>query len=275
MKFIQRLGSGCYPVPKKIKIPSDAYYIYHTSNNTIERKRISEEPIINFPAIAGNKYGGVFTDYGGKGNIVSSKSFAESFGNNNTLVDREGTPYVGENPDAETHLFDGNNAITDGTVAYTPEVNTIYYIKENPEWILHHYAHTLFSKTSPYPLANFWLFSGIDSILYSSVTCKFKLSTNEEYEIINGSAKTSVKINNITLKASTVFRSKGCPANTGYLLYFGDILNKLEEGHNYRLYFEAVTPDNITIRSSYTFIYQVDSLTRNGIDIINLLENNS
>lgn len=255
--------------------PFDAYYIYHTSNNTIERKRISEEPSINFPAIGGNKYGGVFTDYGGKGSIVSSESFAESFGSNSILTDSEGIPYVGENPDAETHLFDSNNAITNGTVAYVPEANTIYYIKENPEWIFHHYAQSAFSKTSPYPLNNWWLISGIDSLLYSSIICKFKLSTNEEYEIINGNVYASLKFGNTTLKASTVFRTKGCPTNTGYLLYFGDILNKLEEGHSYRLYFEAVTLDNTTIRSYYTFVYRVNSLNRNGITITNLLENNS
>lgn len=273
MKFIQRLGGPCCPLPSKQG--GEYFYIYHTSNNTIERKRISEYPTINFSAIAGNKYGGVFTDYGGKGSIVSSESFAESFGNNNVFVDSEGTPYVGENPDAETHLFDGNNAITDGTVAYTPEVNTIYYIKETPEWILHHYAQSVFSKTSPYPLTNQWLISGIDSLLYSSVICKFKLSADEEYEIINGSVYKSLKFGNNTLKASTVFRSKGCPTNTGYLLSFGDILDKLEEGHTYKFYFEVVTPDNITIRSYYTFVYNVDTLTRGGIDIISVLENNS
>jgi len=242
-KYKMYVGS----IPMKFQVELECFYIYHTSNNIIEKKYINDYPTIDFPSIAGDKYGGVFTDYGGKGTIATALANGEYSSEVFTNIVDNGTPYNGELTNVSTKIFDATNAITENTTNYTPQVGTIYYLKENPDWMLYPYTHF-------YPGGNnkwTYLFhmTGIDCLNYNSATLYMKEENANEYESINMRVVASLKVGSTTLRCGTVFKSKGCPTNyTGYLCYV-NIADKVEAGKTYLLYSEVITPDGIVLHS--------------------------
>ena len=240
------------------------YYIYHTANNTIERKSIFKNPTVNFPAIAGDKYGGTFTDYGGKGTVATALLNGEDVEFVDDIAQDDGTAYVGEDNTA-TALFDYNNALTEGTTGYAAEVGTIYYVKENPEWTLLPYLY--FYPTRNSKLTGAWLVTAVDSLSYKSVTYYFKELSEQSYTPINLSAVKSANIQGLTLNANRVFKSKGCPANTGYIAHTDNIVNELEENKTYIMYAEAVTMDDVVMHGSVVRKLFVTTLIGQGLSV--------
>lgn len=238
----------------------DCFYIYHTSNNIIEKRYIKDYPTIDFPSIAGNNYGGVYTDYGGKGNIAVALENGQYSSEGVTNIVDDGTPYNGELTSG-TKLFDSVNNITENTTAYTPQAGTIYYLKENPGWILQQYTQ-YYPTGRTAKMTHLFAITGVDSLNYNSVTLYLKEESDTEYEAINMSVVPSMTIASITLNCSTVFKTKGCPTNTGWLCYY-NIFSKVEAGKTYYIYFEFNTPDGIVLHSPYIRKLTVQEVGRN------------
>lgn len=256
--------------------PSGYYYIYRTSSNIIERRDIAQYPTVNFPAIAGNSYGGVFTDYGGKGTVATELANGDPVTFVDDMVQDDGSVYAGELTAAgSTLLFDSNNAITTGTTAYTPTVGTMYFIREIPDWALRNYRHLTYTGSgSNRHVTNVWLLSGTDSLSYSSFSRKFKEETQSEFEQTSYSTARTVTVPRASgsgtqsLNCGTVFKTKGCPTGTGFMAAdTTSILSKLEVGKNYIFYYEVVTPDGIVVHSPVKFKLVVTSLTLKGITV--------
>ena len=264
-KYKMYVGS----TPRKFHIPEpECFYIYHTSNNVIEKRYIKDYPTINFPAIAGNSYGGVFTDYGGKGTVATAIANGDHVTFVDDRVQDDGIGYIGEsNVGGATQMFDYNNAITAGTTAYTPTVGTIYYVKEVPDWILNNYTTFTYNRTSPYPLTSVYTVTGLDSLAYSSIVCYFKEESESTFDTISLTARSSyTPTGSSTITAYTVFKSKGCYINnTGWVCVGSNILDMLEAGKTYNMYFEATTPDGIVIHGPHKRNLSVNNLNRNGL----------
>ena len=251
--------------------PSGYYYIYRTSSNIIERRDIAQYPTVNFPAIAGNSYGGVFTDYGGKGTVATAILNGDPVTFVNDRVWDDGSGYAGElTAEGSTEMFTVADAITTGTTAYTPTVGAMYFIREIPDWILVRNQTTLYNKSTNL-LTYVIVFSGIDSPTdYKSAILYFKEETQESYEAISISYARQLTVSSSVIKASTAFRTKGCPTDVGFLIYKTDLLNKLEEGKNYIMYFEVITFDDVAIHSSLKTKLTVNNLTRTGLSWSNI-----
>lgn len=239
----------------------ECFYIYHTNNNVIEKRYIKDNQTINFSSIAGNNYGGVFTDYGGKGSIAIALENGQYSSEGIINIVDDGTPYNGELNNINTKLFDSTNAITENTTNYTPQVGTIYYLKENPNWVLNPYNQ--FYPTGNNKWTYLFYITGIDGVLYNSPTLYIKEENANEYESINMTSAKSLKIGTATLRCGTVFRTKGCPTTyTGYLCYVS-IADKVEAGKTYLLYSEIITLDGIVLHSPYIRKLTVQEIGKN------------
>lgn len=251
--------------------PSGYYYIYRTSSNIIERRDIAQYPTVNFPAIAGNSYGGVFTDYGGKGTVATALANGDPVTFVDDRVQDDGSGYIGEsNVSGAAKMFNVSDAIITGTTAYTPTVGTIYYVKEVPDWILLRYFTYGYSKTSPKHLTCFYAVTGLDSLAYNSIVCRFKEESQSTFDTINLTAHSSYTPTgtSASINANKVFQSKGLfNTNTGYVCGSADILSRLEVGKTYIAYFEATTPDGIVIHSPIKYELVIDSLNLGGFHI--------
>lgn len=240
--------------------PSGYYYIYRTSSNIIERRDIAQYPTVNFPAIAGNSYGGVFTDYGGKGTVATALANGDPVTFVDDRVQDDGSGYIGEsNVSGAAWMFDVNNAITTGTTAYTPTVGAIYYVKEVPDWILQEYVYFYPAGSTSTPSYVIPITGSDGGFVYA--TMYFKEETQSEFEVISLSFASSLKVGTVTLKSSTVFRTKGCQQD-GWLAYKDNIKDKIEVGKNYIFYFELVTVDGISIHSPVKYKMVVSGTTR-------------
>ncbi len=266
MRFISYINGCCCRTHTDQK--HDYFYIYHSSTNIIERKSISLNPTINFPAIAGNSYGGVFTDYGGKGTVATALANGDPVTFVDDRVQDDGSGYIGEsNVSGAIQMFNISDAITTGTTAYTPTVGTIYYIKEVPDWILNNYINFTFNKTSPYSLTHVYTVTGLDSLAYNSIVCYFKEESQSTFNTISLTVHSSyTPPGGAAITAYSVFRVKGCYTNnTGYLCVGSDILSMLEEGKIYNMYFEATTLDGVVLHGPCKRNLSVNSLNRTGL----------
>ena len=250
--------------------PSGYYYIYRTSSNIIERRDIAQYPKVNFPAIAGNNYGGVFTDYGGKGTIATALANGDPVTFVDDMVQDDGSGYIGElTAEGSTKVFEYSNAITTGTTAYTPTVGTIYFIREIPDWILIPYNQLLMTSDRS-TLRNLLVISGLDSFDYNSIKLHIKKEEQSEFEVFDMipvrtlTVQTYAGGSTITLKSSTVYASFGCPDNIGYLGYY-DIFNLIEANSTYIIYYELITPDGISVVSPWKRKLIITTLTKTGV----------
>lgn len=258
--------------PRRFQLDEpECFYIYHTSSNIIEKRYLADYPTINFPAIAGNSYGGVFTDYGGKGTVATAIANGDPVTFVDDRVQDDGIGYIGEsNVSGATQMFDYNNAITAGTTAYTPIAGTIYYVKEVPDWILLRYFSFAYSRTSPYPMTYYYATTGLDSLAYNSIVCRFKEESQSTFDTINLTAHASYTPTGTSssLDANKVFKSKGLfNTNTGYVCGSDSVLSRFEVGKTYIAYFEATTPDGIVIHSPIKYELVVNNLNRSGIKV--------
>jgi hypothetical protein len=111
------------------------------------------------------------------------------------------------------------------------------------------------------------LHTGIDSLLYNSVTLYFKEESQSEFEKLDAKVAGSLKVGNTTYRAYTLFNIYGCKSGTGWLTYT-DILSKLEIGKNYVFYYESTTIDDNIIHSPYKYKITVNALTTTGVRIV-------
>lgn len=253
----------------------ECFYIYHTSSGVIEKKYIKDYPTIDFTTISnvdGNGYGGVFTDYGGKGSIATTLAGGQYSSEGITNIVDDGTPYIGESNDSESvKMFVADNAITENTTAYIPQVGAIYYLKENPDYVLRRSQIYHYKRTTKV-LSDYYVFSAFDSLLYNSIKLYFKEESLSDFEELNPTVEKTlnykVGTTTTTYDAHKLFRGYGCKIGTGWITYI-DILNKLESGKNYIYYYEATTLDGITIHSPYKVKLTINELTATGTSAVN------
>ena len=166
-------------------------------------------------------------------------------------------------------MFNEDNAITENTTAYTPQADTIYYIKENPDYVLRRSQIYHYNKTTKV-LSTYYMFSAVDSPLYDSIKLYFKEESLSEFEELNPTKSTSLNIKvgttTNTYNAYNLFRTYGCKSGKGWMTYI-NIIDKLEAGKNYIYYYETTTIDGITIHSPYKVKLTINELTATGTSV--------
>lgn len=269
MRFVSYISTRCCKQYKK-----DWFYLYHSSNNQIERLKISEYPTIDFTqhlAVDTNLWGGVFTDYGGKGAVATAIINDDPVTFVKNKVQDDGIIYVGEsNVSGATQLFNSNNQIINNVTSYTPIPGQIYYIKENPSYILNRYFYYT-PKSGTF--TSFYVVTTIDALVYTAVNIFIKEENAQDYTVITPTIASSLSISNATMKAYNVFRTYGVPTSSTAFLCYSEILNRLEAGKSYIFKFNAVGIDGVTIESKNTYKLIIESLDKDGISV-EVLPNN-
>ena len=248
--------------------PGPFFYIYHTSDNEIEKLSMYTHPTIDFTSyskVSSSLWGGVFTDYGGKGTVVEDIINRNTVAFVNNKVQDDGTAYIGEkNTSGAAQLFNTSTQVLNNITSFTPIADTIYYIKENPSYILQRYF--VFTPSNG-TFTSFYAISDIDGLAYSSVNVLMKEENAQSYDVLNLSVVQSVSIASASYIAYRVFKTSGVPnASTAFICYL-EILSRLAAGKVYIFKFNAVGFDGVTIESTHKWKLTITALNKNGCSV--------
>ena len=210
------------------------FYVYHSSNNTVERLPMATEG----EAYSSSKKFSIYaktaenTLYGGYYHAYLGSSITETQGatltyENNVATDANGTAY------SYQYILDSNrgawteaNAYTTIGTAMVPVRDTVYFLKEVPEGYLQPYTHYTYYKDG-LKLSGMITVLGVDDLNYNSAGFYIetanrpvdKVVSNLKIKATNGTVQT-------TINAAKVYKTKGVLA--GYLGY-ADISTKIKE----------------------------------------------
>ena len=210
------------------------FYVYHSSDNTIERIGMDDERVVNgkFNLVNETKadylYGGYYHAYGAQkltdAEIVlaayensdsgSYEYFAAHPAKGDWSADAEGcAPYTGSKATA----WKKANAYTANGMTMTPAAGTVYYLKEVPQCYLRPYIQIVYDERADNLIKKLYKITAVDDANYTQVgfndgsadDSSTKLSatikiTNEAYPS-----------KNVTLTAKSAFTKYSVPR--GYL----------------------------------------------------------
>lgn len=221
------------------------FYVYHSSDNTIERHPIAVDGEIVYTtdnpfdivAAAMTKedilYGGYYHGYAGaiatdeqiNGTAASDTIEYDEDGN---AQDKEGaTPYSYEYIKNENKaVWNDETAYTDAGTDLVPETNAVYYLKEVPNKYLLPYTHYTYNKSDKL-LRNMWYISATDDLRYGEAGFFVKTIDADGKE--SGTFVDTLTVKNATggatvkLTPKSVFGNKGGAGQgvqAGYLTYW-------------------------------------------------------
>ena len=181
------------------------FYVYHSSNNTIERFPMaqngvaySEDKTFNIVEKTiqadGNKnlYGGYFQDYSGKGTFDISQISAWPY----TVTEGSPIPYL-RSEEASTWTY--SQAYNVNGMAMIPESKAVYYLKEVPmESYLLPYLHFTYRQDTG-NISTAWLMSDLDDLNYRETGVVISSDEGEYYwSYANDSVKITARNSGVT-----------------------------------------------------------------------------
>jgi hypothetical protein len=256
------------------------FYVYHTSDCTIQKVTLIDTEYFNIMSLVkdGYTYGGYFKQYLSIGTTAQSILNGEDVEfTNNIVTDEGGSPYIGdftqtteEQPDIISYL---SEPYTENGTHMFPKNGEMYFLKEDISGYLQCYHHPGGTNRTDVLLLAF--VSGVSSLNYNRAWCTIIEDDGEPTDLQMHAVQTlrisTIAGTIITLKAGTVFKSKGVQSDRGYLTY-SILLNTtvsepivlVSAGHSYTITPKVETPDGITVVGK-TRIITINELTKTGI----------
>ena len=230
-----------------------AFYIYHSSDCSVERVPMAEKGVVyssdkTFNIFAktagGTLYGGYYSDYAGKSEGFDADSAAAlDYSKDKAPKDEDGTPYSYKYiSTSKKKAWTYSKGYDVNGEEMVPAKNTVYYLKEVPDGYLRPYTHYTYYKDTK-KLGNLWTIDDTDDLCYSGAG--FKVITDDKRAVIVESMTITTQNNSsskVTLTAGKVFKTKG--VLDGYLGY-ADITSYI--GNNTRIQQYWKTKDNIQV----------------------------
>ena len=238
----------------------EPFYVYHSgvagdgNLETIQMSAVKPDGTYDLTQnlTAGTLYGGYYLDCAGKGDYADDGKAGTS-----------GVKYKGMN-------YDWSAPQTTIGTAITPEAGETYYIKEVPVYYLLNYYQLNYMKTDEQRLMSMYLISAIDDLNYKETG--FTITQDNEKAKVASSVtfKNAATGNKVTLKANTVFRTKGITGNgseedklTYYDLTPNTKFFKADSSFSVKPYW--ITPDGITVNGVSSREIKIETLTRKGV----------
>ena len=202
-------------------------------------------------------YGGYYLDY-----AVHKGTYADD-----GVKGEEGEAYNGMNHDWSAT---GDQVQTVNGKAMKPTPRETYYIKEVPVYYLLNYYQLNYMKTDEQRLMSMYLISAIDDLNYKETG--FTITQDNEKAKVASSVtfQNAATGNKVTLKANTVFRTKGITGDgsekdklTYYDLTPNTKFFKADSSFSVKPYW--ITPDGITVNGVSTREIKIETLTRKGV----------
>ena len=259
-----------------------SFYVYHSSDNTIEKIAFTDERVTGKYTEAGykyafniaeetkedNLYGGYYKAYAGASMTTqqiinatyaapeeaSAYAYKADTAGGSWTKDTDGTAYTG------ALVNQWSNGETESGLAANVKANTVYFVKEVPDSkYLQPYTHYTYYKAAPQYIANLWMISDIDDLNYTETG--FIITTNNDKAKVCKSLTVQNQVGGakVKLTPNNVFRKKGVVA-TNYLTYCqedgsvstpeaGKGTSDLRSGQaNVTMYW--ITPDNVFVTSA-------------------------
>ena len=255
------------------------FYVYHTSDCTIQKVTLIDTEYFNIMSLVkdGYTYGGYFKQYLSIGVTAQAILNGEDVEfTNNIVTDEGGSPYIGdftqttnEQPDIISYLSEPY--MENGTHMF-PKNGEMYFLKEDISGYLQNYDH--YKYTSGRIITLLTHMTAVSDTLYKRVWITMQEDNNEPTDLNLNIART-LTIAPATLKAGTVFASKGIQSDMGYLayivlLYTSQSIQLISAGHSYTITPKVETPDGITVVGK-TRILTVNELTTRGIQVTDIV----
>lgn len=257
------------------------FYLFHSSDCTIEKVAASSkfgETGVNLTGFvkSGYFYGGVATDYGGKGTIATAieNNDYSAFANVDSVIDSSGEAYDGSSLKTtqnarfwtKTHFFKEK---------LRPENGHLYYLKEVPRdsFLQCYMGYTFDTNTNRVTYAG--LVTNVDDTLYNSIAGEYidtANSVNEQsvcrlmasYSIILQGSSTAV----LTIKASDINGTRGY---LGIPTFSNIVVPTGNSGADFTVGYTITTPDGVNVHRSrriWTEDWNVNNLHGAYIDDI-------
>ena len=249
------------------------FYVYHTSDCTIQKVTLIDTDYFNIMSLVkdGYTYGGYFKQYLSIGTTAQAILNGEDVEfTDNIVTDEGGSPYIGdftqttdEQPDIISYLSEPYTV--DGTHMF-PKNGEMYFLKEDISGYLQNYDH--YEHNSSKIITLLTHMTAVSGTLYKRAWITMQEDNNEPTDLNLHIAKT-LTIAPMTLKAGTVFRSKGIQSDRGFLAYIvllntSQSIQLINAGHSYTITPKVETPDGITVVGK-TRILTVNELTTSGL----------
>lgn len=231
-----------------------SFYVYHSGDNTIEKIFVDDSRVdatidettglytytfnIANETKTGYLYGGYYKSYKGQ-KLTDAQIVAGTYtsGDSGSYTYYTGHPTTGNwltdtGATAYTYAYvkDGNRNVW-GSDYYTadgrtmnPASNTVYYLKEVPNYYLLPYAQYTYG-TGDKVIHNMWFISALDDLNYESGKVGFVVIQENKFSTIVDTltVKTSTGNASVTLSPKSLFGNKGGAGNgvqAGYLGYW-------------------------------------------------------
>lgn len=244
------------------------FYVYHSSNNTIERislqknnneyvdSRITSDGKFNIvnEVNTGSLYGGYYQSYTGA-KMTDAQILAATYDENKTpsagvYSDEKTTGYWANDIDgkvaytgAVANAWKGKQAYTVAGTAMTPSVNTVYYLKEVPEAYFTPGIYYVYDdRADDKPLKKLYLLVPTDDGNYNGIA-----SVNNIPASLTKKLYASYKITNEAMGTTDIKRAADVnDVPRGYLTVW-DVRNLIPTGESYEWTPNFITKDGITV----------------------------
>ena len=240
---------------------TDAYfYIYHSSDNSVERVSFTDSRVTGTfdtatsaytytfsmadAAVAGTLYGGYYSDYSGKSAGFEGKNVTE-WAEDNTYVDNGESVFAYDGTGSK--VWDLDKAYTVNGFLAPVEKEETYYIKEVPaDKYLQPYLHYTYYKTDNH-ISSAWLISDVDDLNYQETG--FVISTADETALVASSltVQTTHGGSRIKLTPKRVFTVTGADNRLSYLEVMKNASGTKGFGENVKILQYWVTPDGLIV----------------------------
>lgn len=238
------------------------FYVYHSGvagNGNLETVAVPKNSgtyDLTQNVTADTLYGGYYLNYAGKGTYADDGVKGEN-----------GVVYTGMNYDWSAA---DDQVQTVSGKAMKPTPRETYYIKEVPVYYLLNYYQLNYMKTDEQRLMSMYLISAIDDLNYKETG--FTITQDNEKAKVASSVtfQNAATGNKVTLKANTVFRTKGITGDgsekdklTYYDLTPNTKFFKADSSFSVKPYW--ITPDGITVNGVSSREIKIETLTRKGV----------
>lgn len=263
-----------------------SFYVYHSSDNTIEKISFADERVkatytadgYNFAfniaeeTKANNLYGGYYKSYDGAkltdAEIIGSDqytvdsnavkyTYAADRSNGLWISDTEATKYDG----SKAEQWDKTKYYDETGLAINAKADTVYYLKEVPSnKYLQPYTHYTYYKYSPYKLGSMWMISDIDDNNYSETGFIIIDDQNNIAKVCKSlTVKTTVGGTSVKLTPEKVFKAKGVTSNN-LLTYYDE--TELLKGDDPTITMYWKTLDGIYVTSAVSRTLTIGNATK-------------
>lgn len=237
------------------------FYLFHSSDCTIEKVAASSKfgetgvdltPFVKF----GYFYGGVATDYGGKGTIATAieNNDYSAFTNVDSVIDSDGEAYDGSNlkTTQNARFWTKTDFFKE---KLKPENGQLYYLKEVPKdsFLQCYMGYTFDTNTNRITYAG--LVTNIDDTLYNSIVGEYIDTTNNvnEQSVCKLAASVTIRPQGsntavLTIKASDINGTRGyvgIPTE-----FYTIVVSSGNSGADFTVGYTITTPDGVNVHRS-------------------------